>query len=88
MPMATDQTGVRRKVHFVASCIDRQRHPSFALEIREILSAANITVASSLLGFAPIQRIKRKHDPAGLTPERRFIAAEAIECEIRQIGQT
>src|SRR5262245_32901321 len=69
-------------------CRRRRRHPLLALEIRELLWAANITIASSLLGFAPIQCIKREQDPAGLTPQRRFIAAEAIECEIRQISQT
>jgi hypothetical protein len=71
----------------VASFIDRRRHPLFALEIRESLWAANITIASSLLGFAPIRRVKRNYYPAGLTPQRRFVAAEAIECEIRQIRQ-
>ena len=30
----------------------------------------------------------QKQDPADLTPQRRFVAAEAIECEISQICQT
>jgi hypothetical protein len=43
--------------------------------------------ASSLLRFAPIRRIERKQYATGLAPKGRFIAAEAIECEIGQIGQ-
>ena len=42
----------------------------------------------SLLRFAAIKHFKRKQDPAGLAPKGRFIAAEAIECEIGQVGQT
>ena len=42
----------------------------------------------TLLGFASIQGVKRKQDPADLTPQRRFIAAKPIKCEIRQIRQT
>ena len=42
----------------------------------------------TLLGFSSIQCIKREQDLAGLTSQRRFIAAEPIKCEIRQIRQT
>ena len=44
--------------------------------------------APTFLGFAPIQRLECKQDPAGLPPKTCFIAAEAIECEIGQISQT
>ena len=41
-----------------------------------------------LLGFAPIQCFERIKDAAGLTPQRCFISAEAIEREVGQIGET
>jgi hypothetical protein len=44
--------------------------------------------APSLLGFATVQCIERKQDPAGLAPQGCFIAAEAIEREVGQIGET
>ena len=45
-------------------------------------------MAHSLLWFTPIQCIERKENPTGLTPKCGLISAEAIEREIRQIGQT
>ena len=53
-----------------------------------VLRPANTGTATSLLGFSPIQCIKREQDPAGLAPQGRFIAAETIEREIGQVGQT
>jgi len=44
--------------------------------------------AHSLLWFSSIQCIERKENPTGLTPECGLISAEAIECKIREIGQT
>jgi hypothetical protein len=44
--------------------------------------------AHSLLWFTPIQCIERTENPTGLTPKCGLISAEAIEREIRQIGQT
>jgi hypothetical protein len=40
----------------------------------------------TLLWFASIEGLERVKDPAGLAPESRFIAAEAIEREIGKIG--
>jgi len=48
--------------------------------------AANIETAS-LLRLATIQRIERKEDLTDLSPKHCFIAAEAIECAIGQIGE-
>jgi hypothetical protein len=45
-------------------------------------------MAHSLLWFTPIQYIERKENPTSLTPKYGLISAEAIECKIRQIGQT
>jgi hypothetical protein len=39
------------------------------------------------MGFAPVQRVKRKKDAAELTPKCCFVAAEAIKREIRQVGE-
>jgi len=44
---------------------------------------SNAVTAHSLLWFSPIQCIKRKKKPTGLTPKCGLISAEAIECEIR-----
>ena len=49
---------------------------------------AETETAPSLLWFAAIQGIESKQDPAGLAPQGCFIAAEAIEREVGQIGQT
>jgi hypothetical protein len=35
-----------------------------------------------------IERIQRKQNAPGLTPEHSFVPAQAIECEIGQIGQS
>lgn len=43
-------------------------------------------MASSLLGFAPIQGIECKKDLAGLTPKRCFIPGKPIEREIGQVS--
>jgi hypothetical protein len=40
-----------------------------------------------LLWFAAIQGVERKQDLASLAPEGCFIAAQAIEREVGQIGQ-
>jgi hypothetical protein len=42
----------------------------------------------SLLWFAAIKCLERVKDPAGLAPQGSFIAAETIEREIEQVGQT
>ena len=47
-----------------------------------------IETALSLLWFAAIQRIERTQDLASLAPKRCFITAEAVEREVRQIGET
>jgi hypothetical protein len=39
------------------------------------------------LGLAAIECFERAKDSTGLAPESRFIAAEAIEREIGQVGQ-
>jgi hypothetical protein len=44
--------------------------------------------APSLLGLSAIQHLKRVKDSAGLSPKRRFIAAEAIEREVGKVGET
>jgi hypothetical protein len=46
------------------------------------------TEACSFLWFAAIQGIERKQDLAGLAPKGCLIAAQAIEREVGQIGQT
>jgi hypothetical protein len=56
----------------------RSRHDLDIIEAEE---------GSSFLWFASIQGIEGKQDPADLAPKGCFIAAEAIECEIGQIGQ-
>ena len=38
--------------------------------------------------FAAVQGIESKQDLADLAPKRCFVAAEAIEREVGQIGQT
>ena len=38
--------------------------------------------------FAAIQVVERKQDLGDLAPESCFISAEAIECEVRKIGET
>src|SRR5208282_1060438 len=43
---------------------------------------------ASLLWFATIQRIESKQDLACLAPKGSFISAEAVEREVRQIGET
>jgi hypothetical protein len=40
------------------------------------------------LWFAAIQGIERKQDLGNLTPKGCFIATEAIEGEVREIGKT
>ena len=47
----------------------------------------NRRATAPLLRFASIKDLERVKDPTGLAPESRFIAAEAIEREIGQIGQ-
>jgi hypothetical protein len=39
------------------------------------------------LWFTPVQCLEGVYDATGLTPESGFIAAKAIKCEIRQIGE-
>ena len=52
------------------------------------MQAADLEAAPSLLWFASTQGIERKHDPTDLAPQGCFIAAEAIEREVGQIGET
>ena len=52
------------------------------------MPAADTETAPSLLRFAAIQCIERKQDPTDLAPQGCFIAAEAIEREVGQIGET
>ena len=59
---------------------------SFEYEACDLSCAANAQRPASFLGFAPIKRFEREQDPADLAPKGRFIAAEAIKREIRQIG--
>jgi hypothetical protein len=44
--------------------------------------------ACSFLWFVAIQGIKRKQDLTGLAPKACFIAAQAIQREVGQIGKT
>ena len=55
---------------------------SFAIDVS---FGSRPNTARSLLRLAAIQYFERVKDPTGLAPESRFIAAEAIECEIGQI---
>ena len=55
---------------------------------RQFLSAAEAETAASVLWFAAIQGIERNQDLANLAPQSCFVAAEAIECEVWQIGKT
>ncbi len=50
--------------------------------------AIKTETACSFLRFATIQGIESKQDPTGLAPQGCFIAAEAIEREVGQIGET
>ncbi len=50
--------------------------------------AADTETPPSILWFAAIQDIKGKEDLAGLAPKGCFISAEAVECLVRQIGET
>ena len=59
-----------------------------ALVRRQFLSAADTETASAILWFAAIQGIKRNQDLTGLAPKGCFIAAQAIEREVWQIGKT
>jgi hypothetical protein len=45
-------------------------------------------MVSSFLRFAAIQSIECIQNPAGLAPKSCFIAAQAIEREVGQIGET
>ena len=44
--------------------------------------------APSFLWFAAVQGIESKQDLTNLAPKRCFVAAEAIECKVGQIGKT
>ena len=55
---------------------------------RPVLPATDTETARSLLWFATIQCIEGKQDLADLAPKGCFISAEAIEREVRQIGET
>jgi len=45
------------------------------------------TKASSFLRLPPIQIIEREEDLGHLPPQRVFIAAEPVECIVRQISE-
>jgi hypothetical protein len=55
---------------------------------RQVLPVTDTETAPSLLWFATIQCIESEQDPAGLAPQSCFISAEAVECEVGQIGET
>jgi hypothetical protein len=48
----------------------------------QVLSAADMEAAPSIVVFAPIQGVQCKQDLAGLAPKGCFIPAEAIECVV------
>jgi hypothetical protein len=48
----------------------------------DLISAPKPETAPLFLRFTAIKRFERVEDPTGLAPKGRFIAAEAIECEI------
>ena len=55
---------------------------------RQVWPATDTETAPSLLWLATIQCIEREQDLSGLAPQGCFIAAEAIEREVGQIGET
>ena len=52
------------------------------------LPAIGEELPPSFLRFTAIQSVERKEDLADLAPKRRFIAAEAVERVVGQIGET
>jgi hypothetical protein len=54
----------------------------------QVLPAAEMETAPSVLWFAAVQSVKRNQDLADLAPKGPFISAEAVERVIGQIGQT
>ena len=54
----------------------------------QLLPAADAEMAPSILWMAAIQVVQRKQDLGDLAPESCFVSAEAIECEVRKIGET
>ena len=61
---------------------------SIALKRRQWRLPADRETSPSFLWFAAIQGIERKERLADLAPQGCFIAAEAVECVIGQIGET
>ena len=58
------------------------------LKCEELLAIAHFELAPSFLWFAAIQSIEGKERLADLAPQGCFIAAEAVERAIGQIGET
>ena len=58
---------------------------SFAIDVS---FASWPNAAHSLLRLAAIQYFERVKDLTGLSPERRFIAAEPIKGEVGKVGET
>ena len=58
------------------------------LKCEELLAIAHFDVAPSFLWFTAIQSIEGEERLADLSPQGCFVAAEAVESVIGQIGKT